>query len=320
MHINRGLLFWGVALITAGAVALAASQAWFDPSVLAGSWRLWPLVLIAIGISIVLARTSFGWLGSVAAGLIVGLVGGALISGAPAFGSCSGEPGTPETSSGTFLGPRASVDLDLTCGTLAVSMTDGSGWQAETAIQGGDQPSRSGSLNALEIHSGDRGLPFDRDREAWTLQLGRDVAYDFNATLNAAETKIDGSGATFDGFRLTNNAGSTHLVLSGAQVADMQLQLNAGSAEISTDGETDLAGSLHANAGTINLCTPEGSGIQIVLTSSVAFSNNLEDRGLSLEGDDTWVSPGFAAAAHKLVLQVQGNAATFNLNPEEGCT
>ena len=322
MHVNRGLLFWGVALITGGVVALAASQAWFDPSILAGTWRLWPLVLIAIGLSIVLSRTPFAWLGTVAAGLIVGLAGGALIAGAPAFGNCNGEPKTPETSSGTFSGAQATVDLELTCGTLAVSMADGSAWHAATTFEGGDQPSLRGSPNALEIHSGDRGgLPFDRDREAWTLQLGRDVTYDFSATLNAADARIDGTGGTFGGFSVTNNAGSTHLILSGVQVADARLQVNAGSANVVADGETDLAASLRANAGTINLCVPDGVGLQVVVTSSVAFSHNLDERGLDQESNDpdTFVSPGFAAAAHKIVLQVQGNAATFNLNPEEGC-
>lgn len=318
MHINRGLLFWGVALITAGSVALAASQGWFDVSILAGAWRLWPLVLIAIGLSIVLARTSFAWLGTLAAGLIVGLAGGALIAGGPTLGNCNGTPGTPKASTGTFAGQQASVDLELSCGTLALSMADGSGWRADTAVEGSELPALSGSPNSLQIHSDDHSGLFDRERQAWTLQLGRDVAYDFSATLNAADSELNGGGGSFEGMHLTTNAGTTNLDLAGAQVADMQLQLNAGTANITLDGTSDVAGRLHANAGSINLCAPEGVALQISVTSSVAFSNNLADSGLQ-QGDDTWVTANFAQSAHKTVLQVQGNAATFNLNPEEGC-
>ena len=319
MRVNRGLLFWGVALITAGSVALAASQRWFDPAILSGAWRLWPLVLIAIGISIVLTRTSVAWLGTLAAGLVVGLAGGALIAGGPALGNCSGEAPAGGTSNGTFSGTQASVDLELTCGTLAVTMADGSGWIAQTNFEGGDKPTLTGSASALEIRSGDRGLPFDRQREAWSVQLGRDVTYDFSATLNAADAQLDAGGGTFEGMQLTTNAGATNLALDGAQLADLQLQLNAGTANITIDGASDVAGRLHVNAGSINLCTKNGAAVQITVKSSVAFSHNLADGGLQNLGNDRWATVDFGIAVHKTVLQVEGNAATFTLNPEEGC-
>jgi hypothetical protein len=321
MHINRGLLFWGIALITAGVVALAASQHWFDTSILNGAWRLWPLVLIAIGLSIVLSRTPFAWLGAVAAGLVVGIAGGALIAGAPGVGiNCNGTTGTPEVSTGTFTGSQASVDLQLNCGTVNLSMADGSAWRAETAVEsGGEQPSRSGGPTSLEIKSPDRVLPFDNANQRWTVQLGRDLTYEFSATLNAGESRIDASDGRFGSLNLQTNAGSAHLLLSGAQIADLQVQLNAGSADVTADADSDLAGSLQANAGAINLCVPDGAGLQIKVNSSVAFSHNLGQRGLTEQGNDTWVSAGFASAAHKIVLEVEGNAASFNLNPEEGC-
>ncbi len=80
MHLNRGLLFWGLALITAGATALAVQQDIIDRDVVAEAWKLWPVILIAIGLSIVLARTPFSVLGTVLAALILGVAGGALVS------------------------------------------------------------------------------------------------------------------------------------------------------------------------------------------------------------------------------------------------
>ena len=49
MHINRGLLFWGLALVTAGIVALAGAQGWIDIPAMVDLWDYWPVILIVIG-------------------------------------------------------------------------------------------------------------------------------------------------------------------------------------------------------------------------------------------------------------------------------
>ena len=126
MHINRGLLFWGLALVTAGAVALAASQGWIDRDLLVEAWRLWPVILIAIGLSIVLSRTPLALLGTVIAALVVGIAGGAAFTAGPGVVSCGDGPATSETSSGDFTEAQATVGLDLNCGDLDVAMADGS--------------------------------------------------------------------------------------------------------------------------------------------------------------------------------------------------
>ena len=50
MHVNRGLVFWGVALVTAGAVALAIQTGAIEAESAREVWQYWPVVLIVIGV------------------------------------------------------------------------------------------------------------------------------------------------------------------------------------------------------------------------------------------------------------------------------
>ncbi|HET7520065.1 MAG TPA: DUF5668 domain-containing protein [Candidatus Limnocylindria bacterium] len=318
MHVNRGFLFWGVALLTAGAIALAATQGIIDPSVLSGAWRLWPVILIAIGLSVLLSRTPFAWIGTLAAALVVGIAGGALVAVGPGFADCSAEPNSTDTATGQFAATAAEVDLELTCGALRLTMGEGTGWTLESRSAGDSGPNIQADAGSLSVDSEVSGLPFDRDQQDWSVALGNGVTYDLEATLNAGESSLDISDGRFSSLQVTTNAGTTNLTANGAAMDEVDVQLNAGTLNLVADDAADISGSLGANAGTMNLCVPDEAGLQITVESSVAFSHNLDDRGLA-ESDDTFTSPNFASAAHHIVLRLQGNAATFNLNPEEGC-
>ncbi|HEY6571184.1 MAG TPA: DUF5668 domain-containing protein, partial [Candidatus Limnocylindrales bacterium] len=72
MHINRGMLGWGVFLIVAGSVPLLVQAGAVDPEVIRRVWQLWPLILIGIGLGLILQRTR----AAVVGGLIVAVTCG----------------------------------------------------------------------------------------------------------------------------------------------------------------------------------------------------------------------------------------------------
>ena len=171
MNYHRGLLFWGLALITGGAVALAAQQGYLDRDWLAGAWRLWPLILIAVGLSILAARTPFAIVGTVVAALVVGAAGGALIAVGPGVAACGGsEPTTLKTEQGQF-GTTADVSLDFNCGNLKVATTDGGGWSVASGRRGGDPATVTADSSRLHVESSDRSGWWNGGRQQWLVGL-----------------------------------------------------------------------------------------------------------------------------------------------------
>ena len=57
MRIRRGLVFWGLLLIPLGGIPLLARAGVLPSDVISDAWRLWPLVLVAFGILLLVGRT-----------------------------------------------------------------------------------------------------------------------------------------------------------------------------------------------------------------------------------------------------------------------
>ena len=140
MRVNIGLIFWGVALITAGVVALAVQAGAISEDSARDVWRFWPVIIIVIGLAVIAARTPFAAVATVVAALVVGGMAGTLVAGFPngfSFG-CEGDAEQTLTDSGSFDGD-AEVALDLNCGQMNVTTAAGSDWSLD-ARYAGDAP------------------------------------------------------------------------------------------------------------------------------------------------------------------------------------
>ena len=75
------------------------------------------------------------------------------------------------------------------------------------------------------------------------------------------------------------------------------------------------AGRITSNAGALELCVPPDADLRITAPEQFTFATNLDSQGLR-QSDDTWTRTGSGA---RIDLRVEGNAASFTLDPEEGC-
>jgi hypothetical protein len=316
MRIRRGLLFWGLLLIPLGAIPLFVRAGALDSNAFADAWRLWPLILVGIGLAILVGRGRAGLVATVVLALVVGLVGGsALASGNAWIGSITDCVATPTSmnhlTDGGILGSPASVQLELDCGEVNVSTQPGADWSLSAAYRG-DAPTASDSAANLRIASPNQsGGHWHR----WMLTLPAAATHDISVTANAASATLDLSGTTLASFTAQVNAGNLRINGSRASISRLAVSMNAGRARV-TLGTGSTSGSLSTNVGAIELCVPTTSGLVLHVPEQLTFSHNLGQRGLVHAGD-TWSRAG--AAGQVVELSIQGSVGSFMLDPEGGC-
>jgi hypothetical protein len=214
VRVNRGLLFWGLAFLSAGVAALAIQQGLVARDEIAGAWRLWPLVLIALGIALIASRTPLAFLGTALAAVIIGVIAGTAIAFGPGLAiSCSRSTptgGALASQTGTF-GQSATLDWHQDCGSLHVSMADGSTWTAALGNEGGQPPSVDAKADGLDIQSEDGSSFLDRGSERWQVSLPKQTTYDADIEMNGGNATLNLAAAHFSRLRLHPNAGAVHV-------------------------------------------------------------------------------------------------------------
>jgi hypothetical protein len=321
MRMNRGLVFWGIALVTAGLVALAIQTGIIPEETARQAWGWWPVVLIVLGIAVIAGRSPFAMLTSIVAGLVVGSLVGTLVAGWPDGLSigCGGQTDDQIAADGAFEAAAADVELDFDCGELAVAMGDGSGWRVDARHAAGAEPSLESGADSLRVEAdaGTSFLGFGDARQAWDVTLPAEVELALGVSANAASSRLDLAGALLSTLTIDANAGEVILDLAGASVEDMNVEANAGSLGVTVDESTVASASVQMNAGSLELCVPEDATVSIsVNDDNVTFSHDLDDSGLTRDGD-TWRSGDDPV---DVAFEIQGNAASLSYNPDGGCS
>jgi hypothetical protein len=319
-RMSRGAIFWGAAFIAAGVTILLIQQGYINEQLLADAGQWWPLLLIGAGVAVIFA----GVLGSVAtglAGILLGVMAGALLSGATAIPTGCGDTTSPvhAVADGAFSDPGADVVIDLNCVTLEVAGEDGANWVLELDDASEANMTVSADSDRLQLSTPDDVTDFDARRHV-VLTVPGDEGTNLDVSTNAGDSTFDLSDGDWGEVVLSGNASAEEVDLSGAHLDAFAVSLNAGAASVQLSDETEVDSlDFSANAGSIEVCAPDGVGMRVTMGSEIAVSHNLDDQGFSQDGD-TWTSDGYSAADTKFEISFSGNAASFAVNPEGGCS
>jgi hypothetical protein len=318
MRIERRFLGWGVFFIVAGGVALAVRGGYLSADQASQVWRLWPLLLVGIGVAIILGRTSFGWVGGLIIAATFGLLVGSALVGGVGQAGCGLDLGdraaaSPEVSVGGDLGEGATVEVVRDCGSLQVRTAPVTAW---TLAYPQDRPPR-----VEESESGVRLSPAEGSIFAassdWVLTLPAERTLAVQVEANAGSADLVLTNAHLSHFSGTFNAGSFRLDLTGATLGGIDIRVNAGSGTAILPAAT-FGGRIDVNAGSLTVCAPGAAGLRITAKETLS-SNDFASSGLVLTGS-TWESPGYASAGSKIDLTLNANAASVTLRRDGGCT
>lgn len=237
-------LFWGVLFVVLGGLLLAAKA--FDFEIDAGIlWKLWPLVFVLIGLSIIFKDQRIKWALAGVAAVVTALILFMVLSfswfpwnGLIEIGDHDGEvqvqeftePMTPDVTSATLR-------MDAAIGKFRIESTSAHLLKANIQSTIGEHRfSRTGSGENTSMYLGlegteHRALNFKNAKNIVDVALHEGPVWELNLDVGAASADFDLSGLKVARLDLDAGASSVKLRLAEPQ-EDCRVKLNAGAASV----------------------------------------------------------------------------------------
>jgi hypothetical protein len=299
-------LFWPLVFVGAGAILLLSNLGyvpWQSWNIL---WRLWPLLLVALGVDLLIGRRSV--LGAVISGLVLLLLIGLVVAlvvfaqNIPALAELTQTPAVHTEHVEYPLGDveGALISLDFSAAPCAVSALENSPnlieadvtlrneLVFETDVQGSQADVRLDSRFA-----GTWFWPFDLEgSERWDVRLSPRVPLELLLDTGSGHCEFD---------------------LTGLQIDVLDLNSGSGAVELALPSASTFRARIDSGSGSVSIVVPEGVGARVELDSgSGSFRPDGRFRLVEGERDDdgVWETQNFDNAGHTITLEIdQGSGA-----------
>jgi hypothetical protein len=318
MRVDRSRFNWGIFLIVLGGVALAYNRNAVSSSVLMDAWRLWPLVLVGVGLKFVLSRTPAAFVGGLVVAISIGIIAGSAFAVGPNIGcGAGGHSGQRSASqSGSFSGTSA-VELDLQCGAVNITTSTDGRWHVDATGDDNHSPTVNSSPNWLQVKSASAdGWRWDRSKDDVQISIPQDAQINLTSKLDLGDARYYLGSANLTSASFTLNLGSVRIDLTGARVGHLSVSTNLGAAYITLDGSSDLTGDLSTSLGSLEVCVPSELGVRVTNSDNLSSSDYGSLR--MIRSGNSWQTPNYDTAAHKANLTVNASLSSLKLHNNTG--
>lgn len=303
---HRPSLVGPVLLITIGLVLLLANLgllqvAWWE------LWRLWPLLLVLIGLDIIGRHSR--WATALVAVLTLALVAGVLYvlvrqpeAARPLLGSGPGLVAYPVTQE-LEGAQEVEVDIHMGVGDLRVEALEDSALLLQGDLS---YPQRWGAPARVTYSvSGGRGrlLVTSRTRSGWAIPFGGSASGDRWTLQLSPRVPLS--------LELEAGVSSSVLDLSRLRLVDLRIRGGVGRAEVRFPAEGEqITARVDGGVGEVILRIPESLAARITVRGglgSLQVAERFERQG------DVYETPGYATAANRLEVYVEGGVGSLRV-------
>ena len=259
--------------------------------------RLWPILLIAIGLDLLIGRRS------TVLSLLVLVLTVALLAGGVWFvasRSAGGQAVTEELISQSLEGAeQAEVEIDFGAGGLRLSaLAEGDNLVEGTVVVGrGGRARRDFSIagDTAQFSLRSEGLPvfpfINRGDIVWDLKLN-------------PETPID--------LRINAGVGESTLDLEQLTLTGLNVEMGVGETTITLPAHGQFRAEIDSGVGEVIILVPEGMEARIHVDTGIGdFSAPSE----YLRQEDDYVSPGYETAENRVEMNINGGVGSISVRP-----
>ncbi len=314
---TRGTSIWAFILIALGVIWLLFQANIISGANLAVLFRLWPLLLIALGLELLIGRNSrsisllIG--GGTVALLLVLMIVGPAIGLAPNLDVQTKQLQEP-------LGDTTSAQLDLgfAVGQATVSALTNSTnlLTADLRYVGGVDYSASGSQGEKHVSLSSRGdggqifdflgfsfINSDKDRLRWNIGLTTAIPLDLRLNGGVGDATIDLSGVQLSNFSYDNGVGNATITLPNSGGYPVAINGGVGNTTV-VFANAAIVASVDGGVGNLVIDVPDDAAVQLNKDGGLG-SIHLPDNFERISGKDNngvWESASYSASTDNAIL------------------